>query len=142
MPIFTSTGDHHLDLWLVDGSPNFSIFPAGIVPELTTDTPIRLKVGNPSFGATHIQKHARWYRQNGFKSAPELVFFKLSQPGMVYCTEKESKIKIMMRLKPSALLVLDFFDKGDPHLSVTTIYYNNSTLDGELIGRYPGRLRG
>jgi hypothetical protein len=138
-PEFTQTGTHASDLWLVDGSPDFAIFPSGTIESITEDTPIHLKVGTPAYGAIHIQKRERWYKQHGFESAAAFVYFKLSHSGPIYTTEVETKIKIMMRLNPNALLVLEHFTRGRPHFSVTTIYQSSSPLDGEFIGRYPGR---
>lgn len=140
MQRFIAQGDHHNDLWLVDNSPVFAIFPGGIVGGVDSAIPIYLKVGNPSFGETHIKnKHYRWIVQQKFKSVAELVYCKLSQPGYIYCTEVESKLKIMMNLKPSALLVMELLVQPDVHFSVITIYHHQGALDGQVIGRYPGR---
>jgi len=139
MQQFIAQGDHHNNLWLVDNTPVFATFPGGIVDNIPQDTPIYLKVGNKAFGAKHIEeKHARWLEKQGFSTAHELVYFKLKQAGSVYCTESETKIKIMMRLRPEAILVMEFFERPHPHLSITTIYYHQGALDGEIIGRYPG----
>jgi hypothetical protein len=40
--IFTTTGNKHNDLWLVNGSPEFAIFPAGLVDGVESETPIYL----------------------------------------------------------------------------------------------------
>lgn len=137
--IFTCTGDKHNDLWLVNGSPVFAIFPAGIIENITADVPIHLKVGNSAFGARHIEaRHYRWLTKQGFATAHELVHFKLAQPGIVYCTEAENKLKIMMRLRPEAIMVMELLHKPATHLSVTTLYYHQGSLDGDVLGRYPG----
>lgn len=142
MPIFTAAGGHHQDNWLVDGSPEFSIFPGNTIAEFSKDIPIHLKVGNKVFGASHIEdKHWHWLRKQGFESGPHLVHHKLSQPGSVYCTEVDTKFKIMMQLKPSALLVMEYKERSTPHFSVTTLYLPRGTLDGTVVGRYPGRRR-
>ncbi|MEQ1556627.1 MAG: hypothetical protein ABL915_07495 [Gallionella sp.] len=140
--IFTTTGNKHNDLWLVNGSPEFAIFPAGLVDGVESETPIYLKVGNLSYGETHIRsKHFHWVKKQNFQSVAELVYFKLEQPGLVYCTETDSKLKIMMRLNPSAMLVLQLYHHPHLHFSVTTIYQHQSALDGEKLGRYPGRRK-
>jgi len=139
-PEFTTTGNQHKDYWLVNGSRDFSIFPAGIIESITNDIPIHLKVGNKFYGEMHIRNsHARWYKEKGFNCAAELIHTKLSHTGTIYCTESQSKIKIMMMLNPSALLLLEHRVSPHHHFSVTTIYIARSKLDGEIIGRYPGR---
>lgn len=142
MPEFTATGTHHQDNWLVDGSPEFSIFPGNTIAEFSSDLPIHLKVGNKAFGSFHIEdKHWHWLRKQGFDSAPHLVHHKLSQSGSVYCTEVDTKFKIMMQLKPSALLVMEYKEYSIPHFSVTTLYLPRGPLDGTVVGRYLGRRR-
>lgn len=138
--IFTRTGEKQHDLWLVNGSPEFSVFPGGIVDGIDSNIPIHLKVGNLSYGEKHIHhRHATWVKKQNFNSVAELVHFKLAQPGEIYCAEKDSKIKIMMRLKPLAIMVMELSPRHALHFSVTTLYYHQSTLDGVRLGRYPGR---
>lgn len=115
------------------------MFPAGIIQHANGDLPIRLKVGTSAYGETHIsRRHGRWVAMQRL-SVPELVYLKLSHSGQVYCTEHRDKVKISMRLNPAALLVLDLITHGQPHLSVTTLYHHQGPLDGDQIGRYPGR---
>lgn len=141
MPQFTVTGNDKNDLWHVDGSPDFAILPAQIIRTIGITAPIWLKVGTDAgYGAQHIQaKHYHWVsRQN--KTVPELVYFKLGQAGSIYCTEKHSKLKLSLSINPQAVLVLDLYDRCEsPHFSVTTLYGLNHRLDGDIIGRYPGR---
>lgn len=140
--IFTCTGEKHNDLWLVNGSPIFSVFPGGIVEGVNSDIPIQLKVGNLSYGEKHIyHRHANWVKKQNFNSVAEFVYFKLAQPGEIYCTEADKKIKIMMRLKPSAIMVMELSHRHEAHFSVTTLYYHQNTLDGTKLGRYPGCAR-
>lgn len=140
MQVFNTTGNHHNDRWLVNGSPVFAMFPKGVLDGIDANVPIYLKVGNPSFGEMHIrEKHFHWVRQQKIESVAALVYYKLGQPGEVYCSEAEKKLKIMMRLKPSALLIMELIEHPEMHFSVTTIYYHQGNLDGEKIGRYPGR---
>lgn len=139
MHTFNKTGEHAKDLWLVDGTPDFAIFPKGIIPDISDDLPIWLKVGTPAYGEMHIhQRHGHWVRKHA-KSVAEFVYLKLGHSGQVYCTEDKGKFKISMRLNPSALLVLNHVSHAKPHLSVTTLYFHQGVLDGDLIGRYPGR---
>lgn len=139
--IFTRTGENHHDLWLVNGSPDFSIFPGGIVDGIDSDIPIHLKVGNLSYGEKHIHhRHANWVKKQNFNSVAELVHFKLSQPGEIYCAGAENKIKIIIRLKPPALMIMEISPRrATPHFSVTTLYHHQGVLDGIKLGRYPGR---
>lgn len=139
MPIFTKQGDQHWHLWLADESPDFSIFPGGFIADLDDPVPIRLKVGNIAYGETHIgARHGHWVKRTGL-TVPELVYEKLGHSGPVYNTESGSKLKISLRLSPSALLVLELIERGTMHFSVTSLYAHPAQLDGVVIGRYPGR---
>lgn len=102
--------------------------------------PIWLKVGDPAFGEKHISiRHGHWVKRTNM-SVPELIYFKLGHTGNVYCTERNSKIKISLIVAPSALLVLDLMTRTEqPHFSVTTLYHHQGPIDGEVIGRYTGR---
>jgi len=138
---FTKTGSRARDRWLVDGSPDFSVLPAGAVPRIDVDVPIWLYVGTAAYGETHIRgRHWRWVEQTRME-IPQLVYQKLGQPGQIWCTEEQRKLKINLRLNPASLLVMTLFDGGTPHFSVTTLYPHQSKLDGEHIGRYGGRVR-
>lgn len=141
---FTCQGSQKNDLWLVDNSPDFAIFPANTIPSIKEDTPVWLKVGNQQFGETHIRiRHSHWLKKLGDKTVPELVFLKLRQSGNIYCTDKGSSFKINLSIAPSSLLVLEYLDNHEtPHLSVTTLYYHAGSLDGSHIGRYRGNSWG
>jgi hypothetical protein len=139
MPTFTRQGDLHWHLWLVDDSPDFAFFPGGIVAGLDEPTPIRLKVGNAAYGEIHIWKrHGHWVKRTGM-DVPALVHEKLGHSGPVYNTESGSKLKVSLRLSPSALLVLELIERGTMHFSVTSLYAHPAHLDGQIIGRYSGR---
>lgn len=143
MPIFTTSGTHHKDRWLIDENPVFAQFPGGLVEGLEADTPIFLFVGTPAYGETHISlKHAHWVSKHGL-SIPELVYTKLGQPGLIYCTEENKKIKISLRINPASLMVLTLIHSRDlgAHFSVTTLYAHPQRLDGQSLGRYPGKRR-
>lgn len=143
MPVFSCTGTHNKDRWLVDGDPVFGWFPGGLISEIEDDTPIFLFVGAPAYGATHIGiRHAHWVSKQGL-SIPELVYTKLSQPGLIYCTEEDTKLKISLRINPAALMVLTLIQTQEhgTHLSVTTLYSHPQRLDGQSLGRYPGQKR-
>ena len=74
------------------------------------------------------------------KSVPELVHFKLGQGGTIYSTEEDAKVKISMRLAPDSLLILNIYEHTQtPHLSVTSLYAFPRNLDGQRLGKYPGR---
>ncbi len=136
---FATTGSKKNDLWLINGSKNFSIFPANTIPTIKIDVPVWLKVGDKSFGERHIkERHFRWVAKSGL-DIPELVHVKLGHHGNIFCSETDSKIKVNLALHPSALLVLEYIDFPEPHFSVTTLYYHDGKLDGRHIGRYRGR---
>jgi len=136
---FTCQGSQKNDLWLVNNSPNFAIFPANLIPSIEADTPIWLKVGSKQFGEIHIrEKHSHWIKKLN-KTVPELVYFKLGQTGNIHCTDIDSRLKINLSIAPSALLVLDYMGNArTPHFSVTTIYQHSGSIDGDNIGRYLG----
>lgn len=141
-PIFTKTGDHHLDHWLVDGRADFSIFPSGIVADVNVATPIRLSVGHLGFGEVHISHKHKPVLLKHKLSAPEFVYMKLAHSGVVHCCEERDKLKINLTIHPAALIVLTLIEPSgkEPFFSVTTIYQQNRKLDGDKIGRYPGRV--
>ena len=69
---------------------------------------------------------------------------KLAHAGVVHCCEERSKLKINLTIQPSALIVLTLIEPSDekkkPFFSVTTMYPHNRRLDGDKVGRYPGRV--
>lgn len=140
MSIFTQTGHQENDFWLVDGQQEFAKFPANVIEGITDPLPIFLKVGNSKFGAKHIaERHAHWVKRHA-SSVQELVYLKLGQPGAIYSSEQDSKLKICLRLNPDSLLVLNLFDRVEmPHFSVTSIYAMPSAIDGMRLGKFPGR---
>jgi hypothetical protein len=70
------------------------------------------------------------------------VYLKLSQPGSVYAAEEASKLKVNLRLSPTALLILRYFERPLPFLTVVTAYSKGSgKLDGNYLGVYPGLVR-
>lgn len=139
MPLFTPQGNHARHLWLADGSPNFSHFPGGVLAGLDNPTPIWLRVGTAAYGEVHIhRRHGHWVKRFN-KTVPELVYEKLGHSGQIYNTESGSKLKVSLRLSPSALLVLELIERGTLHFSVTSLYAHPAHLDGQIIGRYPGR---
>lgn len=140
MPTFSTTGTRPHDCWLVDGAQEFGWMPAGVIHGIPNRSPIWLKVGTEAYGERHIAKrHGHWVQQQKL-SVAELVFHKLGQSGLIYTTEREGKIKINLRLSPSALMVLDWVDHPvTAHFSVTTIFAHTRHLDGTILGRYCGR---
>ena len=145
MSTFTKTGDDESDFWHLDGSATFSIFPANTVPMFNRDLPIRLHVGNLTYGQVHTEKH--WnFKTAGNRTVPQLIHFKLGQSGNVYATEKEKKVKITMGITPGGLMVMEYRyqkieERLDEYLSVITFYGPQRKVDGTIIGRYQGRPR-
>lgn len=144
MAIFTKSGDEEEHFWLVNGSPNFSVMPANTISIFQEDLPIRLHVGNMSYGQIHTEKH--WtIKTAGNRTIPELIHFKLGQSGAIYCTEKNSKIKITMGIAPGGLMLMEYRfrnvgNQKENYLSVTTFYGPmRRAPDGQPIGRYQGR---
>jgi hypothetical protein len=123
------------DYWLADGSPDFGLISAGVQGITDRPAPIRLQRGDPVFGAHHIEsKHGHWVRKHA-ASAPELVWKKCRQSGLIYSTETSEKGKIWMPIQPSALMVLAYVEKEN-FWTVVSLYFHEGSLDGEEIGRY------
>lgn len=141
MSVFEMTGNKKRDYWLKDGECDWVTIPAGVIEHdgfRDLDLPIRLHVGDASWGERHIsRKHNAWLKKNE-KTAPEMLDFKLRQSGTIYCTEDDEKIKIFLSLLPGSLLVLRLSgNSSQQYLSVVTMYnYSGRTLDGSRIGRY------
>ncbi len=140
MPVFEPTGRKAKDLWLVDGSPDFAHFPGGLADHIPEPLPIWLRVGTSAYGEVHIRGgHGHWVRRFN-KTVPELLYEKLGQPGVIYTAEETAKFKISLRLNPTSLLILHLIThQQQPHFSVTSFYTHPARLDGERLGRYPGR---
>lgn len=139
---FSVTGERPNDFWLVNDSREFSVLSGGTIAKFASDIPIFLKVGNLSFGERHIAaKHSVWVKKQSVHSVAELVYLKLEHSGEIYCTEVAHKIKIIMRLKPSAIMVMQYDPNPEPHFSIVTLYFHQDKLDGSKIGRYRGRGR-
>jgi hypothetical protein len=143
MADFDCTGSHWNDWWLVDGSPDFALFPGGLLEWAPEPLPIRLHVGNLSWGERHIgHKHGVWVRRQKM-SVAALVHHKLNQHGSLYTTEADTKFKISLRLAPDALCVLRYERQSDGgYWSVVTLYSHPQGLDGMRIGRYRPIPRG
>lgn len=126
------------DPWTVNGSPDIGTFPAGILPHVTANTPIRLQRGNAEWGSQHIEaKHGHWLKK--FKlSAGQMVWTKCQQAGTVYTTEADQKYKVSLRIYPSALLLLRYMDEKSPWFRVVTIYLHTGALDGQQVGKFQG----
>lgn len=135
MPRFTQSGSGAYDFWLIDGSPDFAVIPANIIPGITKETPIRLQNGHAGFGVHHIiQRHGHWISINEPSGCVATITHrKLSQAGTIYSSN--GKFSIAMRMAPDAFMVLQhekiFF-------TVVTMYYKRGPIDDEKIGRYLG----
>ena len=134
---YTGTGTHKFDFWEINGNRDWAVIPAGTMVNFDEDLPIRLQVGHRGFGQIHIEhRHGHWLKKIK-KSLQEALSFKLSQPGTIYTTEENNKIKIMMRVNPDSLLVLRYTEnKAGNFLTVVSLYFKNERVDGENIGRY------
>ena len=120
--------------WQVNGSPIFGMMPPGIIAGVDVAEPIYLQRGNALWGATHIEKrHQAWLTKNNH-SVASMVYLKLRQQGDVYSAEEPEKSKILMRVNPSALLLLRH--SLDGYFSVTSMYFKNEALDGLFLGKY------
>lgn len=128
---------HEEDYWTVDGSHCFGIIPGGLTPITQLDMPIWLHHGTDEWGAKHIlKKHGHWLTKIKM-NAPELVWHKCQQTGIVHDTSSTSKFTIAMEIAPSALMVLRFVKKDDL-FTVVTFYYRDRSPEGTMLGRYVG----
>jgi hypothetical protein len=137
VPQFTKTGEEHSDLWIVNGNCNFGWFPAGRVPGIDIEIPIRLHIGNAVFGEYHIKtKHGAWL-QKLKTEAQHMVWQKLQTSGHIYATEAEKKNKLSLRINPEALMVLELRKhRAEYYFSVVTLYAHPKQIDGRSLGRY------
>ena len=141
---FTSTGNnHHFDFWMVNGQTHWARLPPNTIQGFSCELPICLQTGTASWGKTHIErKHKHWLETQS-KNACELLYEKLGQPGHFFSSEESSKVKLVMRLAPDALLILRHVENktlGD-FLTVTTMYQVPRHIDGSGIGRYLSNYR-
>ncbi|GAA6167065.1 hypothetical protein [Sessilibacter corallicola] len=140
---FRPEGNKERDFWLINGQRDWATVPDGKINGFNGDLPIRLQVGNFGWGKKHIEKrHGHWLAKLG-RTLAEVLHEKLGQPGQIYSTEENDKIKIMMRLSPDALLVLRHVrhrEYGD-FFTVVTLYKQTGHIDGESIGRYDSSFR-
>ncbi|CAN5443749.1 hypothetical protein BH09PSE6_BH09PSE6_07280 [soil metagenome] len=70
-----------------------------------------------------------------------MLQLKLAQRGDIYCTETDNKLKLSLKVAPSALVVLQLEERSTPYFSVTTTYFRTGPMDGKLMGRYGGVRR-
>lgn len=136
-PIFTRTGNDERDFWLVNGIKDFAIIPAGIIPGVEQQMPIRLPYGNTVYGSNHIlHGHGNWVaRSEPSGCVATLVWRKLSHKGMMY-VEQDSKVNLNLTIAPHALLILKKFND---FYSVTTLYPYQRKPQGKQICRYNGK---
>lgn len=124
-------------------------FPGGIISSIPEEIPIRLQRGDNSWGGIHIAtKHGHWLDKQKL-DVHEMVWLKLRQPGAIYTTESDGKIKISLRIHPSALLILRLI-RGDTDIfmTVVSVYFHSSAPDGTQLALYrpleslpPGELK-
>lgn len=135
-PCFTTTGTHKKDYYLLNGSPDFAVIPAGVIQGIDIEMPIRLPYGDNLFGAQHIlYRHGKWVSDNEPSGCvATLVWKKLSQRGSMLI-EQKSKLNLSLKINPSALLILK---QQHGFYSVTTLYYHQRPAKGQVIGTYQG----
>lgn len=136
LPSFTTTGTNKKDYYLINGSPDFSVIPPGVIRGIDMPMPIRLPYGDPSFGAQHIMlRHGKWVMDNEPTGCvATLVWQKLSQRGAMY-VEQQTKLNLSLKINPSALLILK---QLDGFYSVTTLYHHQRPAKGQMLGTYQG----
>lgn len=136
IPQIVSTGSHFLDRWRVDGDQNFAWFPENLLPQVQVSIPIRLHIGNASFGQVHIEKrHGHWLRRLN-TTATLLVWQQLQKTGLVYASDKAGALKLNFCMSPQSLMVLELREKPEPYFSVVTLYEYQRRVDGQYLGRY------
>lgn len=137
MPSVPEAGNSY-DFYEFGGCDEFAIFPGGLIEGFDDPTPIKLQRGDMSWGARHIAtKHSAWLTKNKLE-VHELVWRKLREPGNIYSTEDASKLKLSLRISPTSLLVLRYFE-AKRFFTVVSAYVHPSQLDGLHLGRWPGR---
>lgn len=140
LPTYSVTEEKGKDQhWLINGSLDFAVIPAGTIPNIEENMPIRLPVGDKKYGAIHIlEGHRHWV----MKTQPDgcvatLVHRKLSQSGRIFTTESSGKLALVMKLSPEAFMVLR---RAPGCFSVTTLYSRPRQPDGVELARYMGNL--
>jgi len=99
--------------------------------------PIRVRVGDQSFGIKHIYAgHSKWLSQ--MKRTPEeLIWEKLSLSGGNFYRGKKNRITMYVRLSPTCFLVLESqMDQGVKFYSVVSLYKKSPQKDDEPIATY------
>lgn len=143
MLTFTTTGNKKYDYYLINGNKDWANIPAGKIKGINQDLPIRLNIGDRSWGYEHINtKHKHWFKK--IKSdVLNTLYLKLGQSGTIFNSEDSEKSKISLTITPSALLVFRIStdkEKND-YLSIVTMYSKQGAIDGEKIGRYTSEFR-
>lgn len=138
-PIFTALGDDKNDFIAVDGEIDWAILPAYTLPKQKTDMPIRLRVGDQSFGDKHIYEgHAKWLAQMR-RTACELIWEKLSLQGGKFYRGNKGRSNLYINLSPQCLLVLERqvdTATNTPFFSIVTVYQKQPKKDDKEIGSY------
>jgi hypothetical protein len=136
MPDIPPMGSLH-DFYVSPHGTDIGVFPGGLIEWITTDTPIRLQRGDSKWGARHIAiKHGHWLKKEKLEVS-EMVWRKLSQPGSVYVSEDDGKLKISLRIHPSALMILRYIKTPtDRFFTVVSVYAHPNALDGTHVGVY------
>ncbi|POY52143.1 hypothetical protein D5073_21055 [Pectobacterium versatile] len=136
-PIFIPLGDNKNDYITVDGQIDWATIPARHIGRQNCDMPIRVRVGDQSFGIKHIYAgHSKWLSQ--MKRTPEeLIWEKLSLSGGNFYRGKKNRITMYVRLSPTCFLVLESqMDQGVKFYSVVSLYKKSPHKDDEPIATY------
>jgi len=150
-PIFAELGTNKDDFITVDGETNWATLPAYTLPKQNADMPIRLRVGDQSFGENHIyQGHKAWLDKLR-RSARELIWEKLSlQGGKFYKGKKgkrgQKRTNFYVNLSPNCVLVLELQQDRTtipptPFYSVVTMYQDRPKKDDSPIGTYSSEFK-
>lgn len=137
MPIVPDDGNKY-DFFACDGNDEFGVFPAGLVEGFDDPTPIKLQRGDRSWGARHIAiKHGVWLDKSKLE-VHEMVWRKLREGGAIYSAESDDKLKLSLRISPTALLILRYIS-AQQFFTVVSVYAHPYELDGTKLNRWPGQ---
>lgn len=136
MPTIPTEGDQ-FEFYSSATGLDIGIFPAGLVAQVPDALPVRLQRGDRLWGGLHIAtKHGHWLDKQRL-DVHEMVWLKLRQQGSVYTTEIEGKLKISLKIHPSALLVLRLIETAnESFMTVVSVYFHPNSLDGTFLSSY------
>lgn len=145
-PVFTPLGDDKNAFIAVDDQINWAIIPAYTLPRQKHDMPIRLRVGDQSFGDKHIYEgHSKWLEQKR-RTACELIWEKLSLQGGKFYKGNKNRKALYVNLDPHCLIVLEpqqdhSTTPPTPFYSVVTMYQKRPKPNEKPIGQYSSNFK-